>query len=1252
MLHVLKEQLKDFNKFDLLKKVGALHLIPDNAFRAFSLDAFTHLIASQPSKEIEPTISIAEFTDLLRKHFSEGSRWARHDDPPPQLFTEEIPFHQGPYIVFPGPTPGIQDIVSWMLIAIKILDADMTCEGFCDEAIRTAILCLTVSHQIALKANLSRGCTSSGHLWQELVVPDAKGFQRGANAVTFANSQLSNISYKGSSVINSLDLLTTDIGSVEIESYTPEFGQLHHRPFIQIGEHYIVPSPSLLLTSLLNRILRIAHTHDTIADLANAYRQVVWHEIHKCMALHRSLPAKVTVSPQSRTGWQEGFFCLDTDKLVYVQLITDDLEDMRWPPETPMSGDETPLVDLQLRTHEVVAALSELNPAPAGVLILTILQPVHRERRVILGALPKGAFRLHMSVSDLRSIVRLESNDELCLWKFARAKYHANEVLGITTSNQLIDTLDEYAHYRTNDYSYFSTEYERPLYILILPHSSRELREEEKAKCDLHLIPSFEGNQLLEVQSAFGSETPISKPLAPKGQPALVVEGSLPIPLWIIGPAGTDPTLEGVVSAIVQIGAYWIWQCAEFIIELLESAQSTPALFVLEMWLDDPIQWRTTMEQFHDFPTTEQPIVTSMHSFHNRSIITLHHSLLAQLRGPTNEGERRFMKQLLTSIAATIGEFDTLEDTLVRDIKLQQMMDSVAPFGSKKVITIWPQKAASFVDEPATSPLRLVQHSEFDQIFDDAGQYLKQRGWSDKNLKPEDAQAALNHGVTHLFQKLEKLVRCLDQSTLLATLVAYQEDYVQAAFASQLEIPGYLPWAAEPNEVHQRLVQQTRDRNNGSIANRFLIEYVVARPPSGDFRFSFERYDRLLALSSSIIHWGTVSDVIHYELGSVDVGILPSGRLGIDGGALGTSYTEYVDGLMSDTFGTMQREFSSFWEYQENSQTKMDSLLTHLDSAFQDDVGLKLSDLWLFVQHVINLGDEQTYSVKQMPLDKLTATLSESLHWSQRTVELCIELMALSPRKDFFKTRGHSRRDVYPWRSNRSLSYLRRPLLLTESPKGDGAYVLWGNRQLVQSFVYLVDLCDNGKLKTKCATLKKAIGKSRNRRAKLFEANVGEMIKGVTGFQTKVSINKVGRRRIGSPGDDLGDIDVLGVIPEAKMVLAVECKDLSLASTPADIQRQLQELVDGFGEDTSTVFRHLKRIGWLESNLEDVLAYCWSISLDLDWVVQPLLVSNTELPIRYLRDIPFPFLSVGKLRNVSVQQLVTVLKNSDKTRAT
>ncbi len=1251
MFNVLKEQLNNFNTFDLLKKVGALHLIPDNAYRAFSLDALTHLIASQPFKAVEPTISIADFTDLLHKYLSGSSPSARQDDPPPQLFTEEIPFHLGPYIVFPGPTPGIQDIVTWLLIALRYLVADMTCEDFRDEATRTAILCLTVSHQIALKANLSRGCISSGQLLQELVVPDAKGFQNGADAVTFSSSQLSNISYNGSSVIDSLEPLTTDMGSVDIESYTPKFGQLHHRPFIKIGEHYIVPSPSLLLTSLLNRILHIAHAHDMIADLATAYRQVAWDEIKRCMALHRSHPATVPVSPQIETGWQEGFFCLDTDKLVYVQLITDDLRGMRWPPQTPLSDEATPQVDLRMRTHEVVAALCELCPAPEGVLILTILQPVHRECRVILGEFPQGALRLHMSAGDLRSIVRLDSNDDLCLWKFARAKYHTNEVLGITTSNQFIDTLDEYAHYRSNDYSYFPTEDEKPQYILILPHTSRELREEEKAKFDLHLVRSYEGSQLLEVQLAFGSETPISKPLAPLGQPALVVEGRIPIPLWIIGPADTGLPLEGVVNTIVQIGAYWIWQCAEFLIRLLESAQPMPSLFVLELRLDDPTQWQTTMEQLHDYPTTEQPIVTSRRNLRNRSIVTLHHSLLAQLRGPTNEGERRFMKQLLISVADAIGEFDTLGSTSTRDAELQQVIDSVAPFGSKKVITIWPREAASFIDSPATSPLRLVQHSEFDKIFDDAGHSIRQRGWLDKKLKPKDAQAALNHGVTHLFQELEVLAQSLEPSTLLATLVAYQEDYVQAAFTSQLEIPGYLPWAAEPSEARKRLVQQTRDRNNGSIANRFLIEYVVARPPSGDLPFSLERYDRLLALSSSIIHWGTVSDVIHYELGSVDVGILPSGRLGIDGGALGASYTEYLNSLMADTFGTMQREFSSFWEYQENSQTKMDSLLTQLDSAFQDDVGLKLSDLLLFVRHVINLGDEQPSSVKQMPLDKLTTTLHDSLHWSQRTVELCIELMALSPREDFFKTREHSRGDVYPWRSNRSLSYLRRPLLLMESPKGEGEYVLWGNRQMVQSFVYLVGLCDNGKLKTKYASLKKEIGVLRSRRSKAFEANVGEMVMNMTGFQTKVSINKIGQRRIGSPGDDLGDIDVLGVIPEAKMVLAVECKDLSLASTPADIQRQLQELVDGFGEDASTVCRHLKRIGWLESNLADVLAYCWNVSLDLEWVVQPLLVSNTELPIGYLRDIPFPVLSVEKLRNVSVQQMVAVLKKSDKARA-
>ena len=120
----------------------------------------------------------------------------------------------------------------------------------------------------------------------------------------------------------------------------------------------------------------------------------------------------------------------------------------------------------------------------------------------------------------------------------------------------------------------------------------------------------------------------------------------------------------------------------------------------------------------------------------------------------------------------------------------------------------------------------------------------------------------------------------------------------------------------------------------------------------------------------------------------------------------------------------------------------------------------------------------------------------------------------------------------------------------------------------------------------------------------------------------------------------MGDIDVLGVIPSARAVLAIECKDFALARTPVEIQHQLEQLVEGSGESPSAIEKHLARVQWVEQHLDEVLLHCFGIQRRHRWTVVPILVSDAELFAPYLKNIQIPVVSVESLRAMTVQKLL------------
>lgn len=1232
----LLQELKPYGTSDLLAKVGALQLLPENASRAISLDALAHLVATQTDQPSAPTISRNRLGALLNQHLGSGSMPGTADDPAAQMFTEEMLFSGGSYIVFPGPSTSEQDILRWLLRSAVLRNPPLGSKEFQDEVTRTAVLCLSVSDQIAQKAGLRRGESPRGYRTDQIVVPASRLLKNGIAAVTFTREELVSITHGETFFAPTIEPLCFDLGDVDWAAYSFEFGQLHHAPFVKTGDRYIVAVPSLLLTTLRHRILCIAQAHGVLKELVDSYHALIWSEVEELLDYWKSEPVPVALPEPVPSGFTEGVFSLDSDKALYVQLATDDLNGFVGGYE-PSQWDVKNLVkELEGRATEVVQYLSTQNPAPDRILILTILQPIGRWVVGGFGDPPGNSLRLAMSTSDLRTMALVDTGDPLGLWKYARAHHQIRQTVQV----MMADVLDEYEMYRARQHSYYFSDDRQPNLIVIAPGAGLEMRKRVAERLDPHGVPSFHMGYLVEVWSLFGSAIPIyGSPSQLGKQFTLVVEGGLPIPIWLIGPESPKEELQGITGELVETLAYWLWQFEPLVAPVFGQVAKDRSTFVIQVDFDEPPEWVKALQGPGQEQMNDEALILLVEPTAAGVKLRLHPSLVTRLGGADNRGERELVQELLLNLRGTLQDNYPEVGTLLADSMVEKSINTLAPLGQKKKLIFLPLDRRRELDPTDLPRFRSVQEADFAELLDGVGEHVRAKGWKEGTIPPEKRNDVLKEAVEYVYLKLEALVAMLNGIELLPALVTYQEANTREMFSRRFTVPTRLACFGQREELVKEMVKEIPEADEANLVGRFLIEYVAARPPSGNRRLSLEIYDQLMALCSEIVNWGMVSDSVYFGLADIDLSVLPSGRLGYDHEVVTAARRSFMSSHLGGFISEAQRTFASHWS--PLAETVADAEpppeVGELDRAFAGEFGLTLTELTSLMADVYTLGTRQKGPIKKLTREELADELGKSLGWEAEKVRRGLDLLTLCPRDDFLKPPGGNTQEVFPWRFNRGWSYLRRPLV--GSGHGSDSTTTWGNRHLIHAMRYLTQLCLGGRLKAQSAALKKVIGRWREREAKAFEDSVAQVITEMTGVPAKVRLKKVGKRRIVADGKNLGDIDVLAVIPSIRVVLPIECKDLALARTPAEIQHQIEELVHGSSSGPSTIQKHLARVQWVEKNIDEVLMHCFNIQRKGKWKVKPFLVSDSELYAPHIATIPFPAWSIETLKRMTIHEI-------------
>lgn len=498
-------------------------------------------------------------------------------------------------------------------------------------------------------------------------------------------------------------------------------------------------------------------------------------------------------------------------------------------------------------------------------------------------------------------------------------------------------------------------------------------------------------------------------------------------------------------------------------------------------------------------------------------------------------------------------------------------------------------------------------------------------------LPKEERSKVLNRAVDIHFEALEELVRSLRPDRLLEALFARQEAFVRREEWQRRTLGSRLACFDETSLI-QDLVDEVPEATTSALALRFLIEYVAARPPRGLRPFSTGVYDRLVALAAEIANRGMASDVLRFGLEDFDVSVLGSGRLGMtQDGPYRKGSLAFVRASMPVLLRKTADAFGSYWD---ESQAQRPDFADQLEAACQAEFGLTLTELGELFAELANAAARRSPVVAVEEREVLGQELIDELGWEPSKVDLGLQLLTLGPREDFLKPDPpFERRDVYPWRYGRRLSILARPLILRQS--GQKTELVWGMRHVWRCGLHLVELITSNRYAAQSLEMKQVMTLVGQRASHEFNQRIADLFQDA-GYRVRRQVSKVGRlrmmRQVDGRQQDIADVDVLAADLEAKQLLAMECKDLEGARTPAELRNEIDETFGQGGKKRSKLEIHLERIAWLETHLQDVLDWMGLPGAPEDWSVQGLIVTDIEvLAPHVLGGCPIPVMSRATL---------------------
>ena len=1198
----LSRQLGRRGTLSSVAAIGGMLTLPRFAAQGFRLEFLSHLAVAY-SRGSWP------LTRWRLRRWLNGplAEWiARMEDPPEDVFVSNVQAAGRNHRLFEGNWECADSHVQYLVNSLALHPSSRRWH-----VLRSVTDLLRLSDAIAERSGLKR--------WE---LPDEQSRQHHlprlpslpslSRRVTFSETDLSDLGVD-TELLEPFVLPEPEWDHVANDPFS--HSRLERRPLIRSQGLLVCALPTAISVAIRRYVLEEASALGRMPDLETQLRTSQESELFEELLPRLQLVEGNTSSVRRvSAGGQEASIVscpIDLTAVAQVALLHDDVS------RIATDGLDS-FQQLSPAMERVLSqGMKRLTRRHQFVLGIAVFGGLGRGQAIALRSLPDRCGFIGISLADLRTFVSIEGASFLRLTKL-NSEEDWLSLQGLQILN-MSGVLNLYAFWESQGHTLILDDMHLPgTDLLALPSDSLfDLRSRERMKVDLHsaVVPGLGGAvtvERLHANSFFPSRQNrpiyVAPPLLQRGVLAGVVVGA-DLAIWVWADR------KGLPSEVASY-LYWIWQNVLDWLErghelLAKAGCHWESSIIVRLRLTRPDEWVDSLAN-SKFPPPETP-ETAL-SDDGAVELLLPPGFLTLLNRPKNDGERA----LLVAVYSALMERYCGKDADWSHTAATQITDKVLKGDDSRNMHVFQaRRPADYFEAPKPPAPRLVQ-------AEDAARTRVGLAW--RCIEPNEegatvvgadpARKLLHEAVDALWSILKEELEELNRESLILLLVENVEGIFRDREEWRRTARAVLAMSDDQEEALGVASQREARRAITAISSRVLIEMAASTCPlNGGAKASWRSVDRLAAHVAEIIRLASYSDAIRGGLSPATVSVTPSGRIVVDDGYAKAVSLPYFQRIFDRGFSEAATAYDHLFAEADDTSTKVE-LEPEFRSAFEAEFGVDIDSVLSAIGALHDLAHTRTSLVVRTTQRELWGLLEKECGLRTTLAKKVLSMLTLPVRHRWdLAPKGYANPDWYPWRFRRRLSVSLRPLIAL-GPRGKDS-VVFGVNQLGASISYYFEGLRTAFFPTEhfsSSEMLQYVGGKANEQGHLFASKVADRLS-AQGWRTalEVEISSLGG------GAELGDVDVFAWKPEGDQLLVIECKSLIARRNTYEL---VEELLQFRGEARDRLGRHLARVNWVSDNLPYTLVHLGA-PRTVGKIV-PLMVTNRDVPMRYLDDLPLP----------------------------
>lgn len=1146
------EDISKYDKRELLQRVAALRLEFKNRDKAVLLDAITTATLnwlSENNWNFEGfSMSYGKFKKVIQKINQLASKSAI--DPLDNPYVDDIQFYGNHKVM-----PGINLTSSYNLnMVIRSIFLSSRIEVSTEEKNYISIL---LDDNLAVSTNICEKCQTPKELssiTREIFIPNKIQLDNYMEEIYLDKSLIG---------VSEISIKREEVDLVKQKPFSQNQHLFLTHPYLDTGKGVILLDVTSIANALYTKVMNLIPEEYVFEEIWNDVRRSFKSLKHEKIAND-----SFGLDLLNEGGYKERIFNVTNDKLLVVFGVFSGVNEN-------MDHSEKITSRLEL----IVKKLSEHDIKNDQLFIVMVVHTLGGslsasiKQNNLYKNIPFAQFR----AMELKAISKVEI-DDIFLPRFMRAKMQLLEpyLIGAFGEGDFIPAI----MFSENDLSFYvgdDIDYRGISIHMGIEETSDYYLKAQQKSAERLFYSMFDRNWHTAIKEEFSNRYLYNRSVEQRFRGWIETKNKKVIEIV------TEKFNSGEEADILfnsfDLISYWL--------EQYYSIAELPENYVIYLHIEEDLEKYYLADEVN----TEEPVINVRKA--ENIIIWDITSQIYQKMGMAKKSsyERKLISELIDTLE--ISDLDVLDRIFYPEYKKKMTGLLLDDNGKLRV---------------PTHGFQLLKISEYEanQLLDELGEYLKEQGYAYGAIPKKDNPQFCNKIVGFLYSILEKEVNVFSKNQLLKFLMAQIETLLPVQLRGESSYNNDIALSVQEKD---RFFEQLNENNRNSIATKFLLEYVVASPITGKKSIGMWEIERLLAICSLIIEWAHRSDYFKYNFVDTTINFLQSNRIGIKK----KDFKNVNSAMLASRNLQLENSNLSISENRRYVERVEQLFESKLDGAFVEAFGYSYEEFNLVIGSLIDTHNNLEKIVWIEEEDELVHKIFNDLDKKISEIKIVsvLDSITLLEREKYLTPpMGFEKLDIFPWRFNRRLSFIRRPLL-----KYSSRYI-FGVRNVIYAQKYLMRLIWGGRLKTNSQKMKDVMSKLRNILGDEFNDQVKNILGTYSDLQVIKGVSKIGKQRISDEKNNtLGDIDVLAINQNHKKLFVIETKDFSFSRNPYELAMEQEKVFTG---NKAFLTKHLKRSDWIRKNLECVID---NYGLEAgDWKVVTVFVVSEQLMTKDLLD--------------------------------